>query len=467
MLDLRTSQAISRRRVCAGAIVACFAACLGASSVAIAESPAASHEALRSRLEAHVQHCPNDPAAWRMLGKLRARAGDLPAAAEALSRATQLDPERAAAHYDLAGVLEQLGQLQAAADGYEKAHQLAPESDYGRQALERLNHLRPSAGSPIKQAGYEIKRFERSAFAERILEDDADPRAPGAEEPPSAWSLRLEGGLLYNTNVAFSPTNRELDPNPRESFQAFLNPDLTYSLLDACGWRAGPQFAGYFTANESDFEDLNLQSYQPGAFLEYALPWSGSILLPRAQYDYTLDRFGGAEFGQRHAMTLSVHYVDAWLDRLVYWTTDHTDFADDGQDPELSSRDGWTHTLGLSHTLHCAELDLGLGIEIQHAEVVGLDHRYNGIGLSADAGLLLTDGLKLLLDGGVGYRDYFDSDIDPSRNELLWHAAISLRWQITQHWSTSLVASYERFDSRNELFAADRFVGGLTSALEF
>src|SRR5262249_12816605 len=160
----------------------------------------------------------------------------------------------------------------------------------------------------------------------------------------------LESGLLYNTNVALSPTNRELDPNSHASFQAFLNPELEYSLIDAQGWRLGPMFTGYFTANEHDFDDLNLASYQPGAFIEYAMAMGDGVLVPRVDYDYTLDRFGGSDFGQRHALTFSLSHLHAELDRVLYWTIDYTNLIDDGQTPELSSRDGWTYTLGLSHT---------------------------------------------------------------------------------------------------------------------
>jgi hypothetical protein len=45
--------------------------------------------------------------------------------------------------------------------------------------------------------------------------------------------------------------------------------------------------------------------------------------------------------------------------------------------------------------------------------------------------------------------------------------ATELRWQITACWSASLTGSYDRFDSDNELFAADRFVGGVTTVVEF
>jgi hypothetical protein len=433
----------------------------------MAQPPAAPQAAIRAQLEARVQHSPADATAWRLLGKLRRQAGDVAGAADALRRAAQLDPESAAAQFDLAQALLASDQPQAAVAYFERVVELAPESDYGRQAQAQLTRLRPQNDSQVKQAGYEIKRFERAEIAERIIGRDREELPGGTYEPLSPWSLRLESGFLYNTNVALSPTNRELDPNPRESFQAFLNPEIEYSLVDTGPWRLGPAFTGYFTANESDFDDLNLESYQPGAFVEHTVALDEGVLVPRVQYDYTLDRFGGVDFGQRHAMSVSMHHLHPWIDRLLYWTTDHTDFADDGATPELSSRDGWTHTVGLEHTLHLAALDVGLGIELQRADVQGRDFRYNGIGISGDVGICLCDGLKLLLTGGIGYRDYPDAEIDPSRNELFWHAASELRWQLTEHWSASLTASYERFDSENELFTADRFVGGVTTALEF
>ena len=79
---------------------------------------------------------------------------------------------------------------------------------------------------------------------------------------------------------------------------------------------------------------------------------------------------------------------------------------------------------------------------------------------------LLEPHVRRWWDDGV-HDPYPDAELDPSRNELLWHAATELRWQITEHWSASLTATYDRFDSNNELFSADRFVGGITTALEF
>ncbi len=414
-----------------------------------------------------MQRAPADATGWRLLGKLRLQAGDSAGAADALRRATQLDPQSAAAHYDLAQALQGLGQSQAAVRHYEQARKLAPESDYGRQAQAQLGQWGHAADVlPIRQVGYEIKRFERSGLVDRLDRDDADSRHD-PDDPLPPWSVRLESGLLYNTNVALSPTNRELDPNPRESFQTFLNPELDYALIDAQGWRLGPRFTGYFTANEGQFDDLNLESYQPGAFVEYAVALGAGLLVPRVDYDYTVDRFGGVHFGGQHALGLSFTHLGAWLDHVLYSIIDHTDFADDGTAPELSSRDGWAYTLGLSQTLHTGALEFGLGIELQRANVDGSDYRYHSVGLNGDVAIWLTDGLRLRLEGGTGYRDYFDAQIEPSRNEFLWHAATELRLQITTHWSASLTASYNRFDSDNELFTADRFVGGMTTAIEF
>jgi hypothetical protein len=108
-----------------------------------------------------------------------------------------------------------------------------------------------------------------------------------------------------------------------------------------------------------------------------------------------------------------------------------------------------------------------LGVELQRADLVGSDYRYHGISLNGDAAVWLVDCLKLRLEWGAGYRDYPDADFDPSRNEVVWHVATELRWQITACWSASLTGSYDRFDSDNELFAADRFVGGVTTVVEF
>jgi tetratricopeptide (TPR) repeat protein len=423
-------------------------------------------------LEARTLQFPNDPSAWRLLGKVRLQGGDFLGAQQALSRALELDPANPAAHFDLGQALLSLGNPTAAANEFQAVVDLAPDSHYAQQARGRLLQLPPpttarsqAISDPnVVQAGYEIKHFDRSPLVEALKDQ------PWTGDEPGRLSFQLESGVLFNTNLSLAPTSRELAPETPDSFQGFLNPALEYALLDTGEWRAGPVFTGYFTLNEGRFSDLNLESYQPGVFLERTFVSEGGIFVPRLQYDYTYDRFGRVTLAERHAITLSATaYHNEGSVSLLYWTLDYTDFADDGDTPDVTSRDGLTNTLGLGHSLRLEGFfkSIGAGIELQRADVEGDDFKYNGIALNLDAEIPLGCCFFLDLEAGWGYRDYPDFTLTPSRNEHIWHAGCRLRLQATDNWSVSAVFNYDRFDSENELFAADRYVGGLITTLAY
>jgi tetratricopeptide (TPR) repeat protein len=422
----------------------------------------------QAQLEARVARSPGDATSWRLLGKWRLQRGDRQGAQDALLRAVQLDPGNPAARFCLAQALLALGRSDEAVAHLKEVLALAPQSEYAQQAQAHLAQLLPpEQASRVVQASYEIKQFD-GADVPKLLADRPLP----LDDSPWPWNIHVESGALYNTNVALSPLRRDLDAKPRESFQGFFNTSLEYALWDGGGWRVGPAFTGYFSANEGDFQAFNLQSYQPGAFLEYAtLLGDDRVLVPRVQYDYTLDRLGDLTFGQRHALGVSLaDYARSGGFRIVYWTIDFTDFVNDGQSPPLTSRDGWTNTLGLSRTfepaLDCVN-SFRLGAEVQRADTEGRDHRYNGVAINGDIELPLWSGASLRLEGGLGYRDYPDFDLSPPRNEFIWQAGLRCRQQLTDHWSLSLVVNYQRFDSENEAYAADRYVGGLVTTVEF
>jgi hypothetical protein len=417
-------------------------------------------------LESRVASKPGDASSWRMLGRIYKQSGDVPQAYQALQQAVQLDPLSAAAHFDFALVSMDLNHLQMAADHFQRVVELAPNSQYAQTSRTHLPHLpAPQARNDVIQAGYEIKRFDGS---EQLEDLPGDSRL---DEPPSPLSIRIDAGGLYNTNVTLTPTSRSFFSEEGASFQGFLNPDMEYRLLNGQLWRSGPTLIGYFSVNESDFQDLNLQSYQPGWFIERSLSGDRAVLVPRVQYAFTHDEFNGLTFGNRHALTSSVTtYWDRGDTSIVYWTIDYTNFADDGSLPSATSRDGWTNTVGLSHLWLVGRTHLrsiGGGADVQFADTIGSDFTYAGISLFLDADIPLTAKTSLVLEGGWGTRDYFRFELTPSRNENIWRAGGRLQQRINDRWLLALVFSYDRFDSENELFQAQRYVTGVVTTFQY
>jgi tetratricopeptide (TPR) repeat protein len=428
---------------------------------------------MRQRLEARVRQSPDDAVGWRLLAQVRHRDGDGGGALEAAEIAVELDPKSAAAKHDLGRYHLESGASHEASRCFRDVLRLAPESEYAVEALDALRELGDS-DDEFQTTTFEIRRFDRTDLVPELAppEERFDAPLAAPAELPRSLDFRVEAGVLFNSNVTLAPTSRELSPDGNtKSFQTFVSPELEYSLWNTETWRAGPTFQAYGNLNESHLSDMDLISFRPGLFAERLISLQRAILIPRVEYSYTHDSFGGDLFAQRHAGVVSSAVIWPSLNESnIYWVSDYTDYAFDGDDPSVTSRDGWTNTLGVSHRIMLDNpllQSVSAGVEGQHAETTGANFRYDSIGLFVDAEMALTTNLSLIANAGWAYRNYPDAVIDPSRNENVWSLGARLQYAVTPHWSFAGVASYDRFDSRNELFNSDRLILGFTTTYRY
>ncbi len=417
-----------------------------------AEEP---EDVLAAYLEARLRSHPEDATGWRMLGQLRLQRGNHAGAIKALELAVQLDPNRAAAHFDLGRAFLALGRTEDAADHLRRCIQVAPDSTYAAEARVLSRNLPAPQNDPsVVPAGFEVNRFERPTGG-------ITPPLP----PPGLLNLRLDAGAIYNTNVQLAPISRDLFPQARASPQGFLAPHLEYSLPLGDTWRVGPLFHGYFNVNEGGLGAFDLQHYQPGLFVARVFSNEAAELVPRLQYDFSYDAFAGTPFGTRHALTPSL--TTRWSsgqESVLFWTLDYTRFNDEGVFPPNTSRNGWTNTVGLSHVLYPDLTWVRLlrgGVEGQLADLVGRDFRYLGFYAYGEVQFPFLLESLLGLKVGAGYRDFFEWSIVPSRNEAVWQAGLEIRKDFTGHWSAKAIFSYDRFASPNPLFDANRYFAGI------
>jgi len=431
------------------------AVCCGhaiASPVAGQPPPA---DSLEVTIRRRVAERPDDAVSWRLLGKLLLDRGDAEGALDALERSTRLDPDAASAQYDLAQALLRMNRRDEAADHLNRAVALAPESDYATWAAAQLADLapaQPAGGAPnlpeTRQPGY-LRYLDIS---------------------PDCCNVRFELGALYNSNVELAPISRELSSSDRDSFQGYFVPDVAYWAPVSESGKFGALFAGYFTLNEPSADQFNLEHYQPGIFLERSVATSWGELAPRIEYDFSFDAFGGETLGTRHSVETSLLAVTdnacAWLGSF---DLGFTDFRDDGTDASFTSLDGWTYTLRLAAARPVVLWPgtIEIGGNLQWADVEGSTFRYRGVFVYGRSDTPLPWGCDLGVQLGWGYRDYYDFELTPSRNENVWHASTELRKTITENWSISGIFTYDKFDSGNELFRADRFTTGLFTTLRY
>jgi hypothetical protein len=395
-----------------------------------------------------------------MLGRLLLERGDADAARWLLERALELDPLSAAAEFDLGRALAAVGEPQRAAEHLARVDVLAPDSEYAAQAAALAAELN-LPGAEIEPASYEVRPFDGT---EKIPE-----RLPLAEKAPrryfTDYQIDAQLGAQYNSNVGLTPLSRNLAPGSQSSFQALFSPFASVDVYEADAWRVGTAFAGDFTLNEGDFSRFNLQSYRPGAFVEADLLVGETLIVPRVDYEFGIDEFDGSTFATRNQVNTSALALWSPTQATIgFWSIDYTDFRNDGAVPFVTSRDGWTNALGVTHevTLPYRHWSLVRGtVQVDHAEARGSDYRYNGVELSTGVEVPLWYGVEARGRAGWGFRDYPDFVSGPARNEHIITAGGELRRLIGRGVSAAAVASYDRFISDNTRFDTERVLIGL------
>lgn len=384
-------------------------------------------------------------------------------ALEVLLQAVALSPTSAAAHFDLGQTQQALGNSESATESFRMVIELAADSEYAQSAQQILATHRAVAPSldVVVPVDYRIRRFDGSELADRV-----EP----LEQPAAPWwkqrlSLNLQTGVLYNSNIALSPINRELSSQASRSAQLFVEPDLLFAVFDEQSWRSGPTLRGHFTVNEGNLRQFNLQSYRPGWFVEYFFFRGDQSFVPRVAYEFTHDEFDGSTLGNRHAVLSSITaYWNEEQSSILFWSIDTSNFLNDGILPSVTSQDGLTNALGVTHDVALPFSHWRLirgGVEASHASTTGSDYTFNGMNVFAGAAFPLAAGLELSVTASVGYRQYPDFEFTPSRDEIIWRGGAELRKSFTDHISGSLVFNYDNFDSQNPLFASERYVSGI------
>ncbi|MFH5806538.1 tetratricopeptide repeat protein [Alienimonas sp. DA493] len=461
-------------------LVVLWAAC-GLAAVPAAAVAAPPPPAMLDYLETKATAAPGDATAQRLFGRALLDAGRPGDAAGRLRAAVELDPLSGAARFDLGRALHALGDDAGAAEQWRETVRIAPDSEYAADAQARLAELPPAAlavqpipdvpadeaaGDGVTPAGYEIREFPGPPGPAPLADDAiADGFFPSLLPDDLPMYLRLETGLLYDSNVALAPTSRQLAPGDRESFQFFFGGDAEYAFAKGDGWATGVSTASRFTLNEDEFEALNLRSFTPGLYSEWALPWNGGTLVPRLEYRFTLDQFDGETFSQRHGVVGRLTHLRAdGVATVGYLALDHADFEADGILPEVTSADGVTYAGGVAREWLVGMEHLStvrLAVDLDRLDATGSDYAYYGAGLSGRAVMPIVPSLDLTLSGGVGFRTYDRFEFEPSRDELILRGGAELRKWFSPRLSVAAVANYQQFDSENPLFASDRFVAGV------
>ena len=436
------------------------------------ESQAAAVEsvaAIEAQLEDRVRRDPADASAWRMLGRLRMQQSDWTGAMNALKTAIEVDQQSAAAFADFAAVSRELGEEAEAAGALQRVIDLAPDSEYAAAARVALAELTANGVVPVS---YEVRTFDGSNDAPLIR----DPR--DEEETDSFFKtlkkdldLRVDLGSQYNDNVSMLPSSREDVFGSPASAQGTASISARYIAWTSDTFRIGPTLDVDYTLNEGNFDNLNLQSYRGGAFADAVFEWDDIKIKPRVAYSYTHDLFGGNTFGRRHTLATSVGFV--WTPTQIttaYWSIDNNDIKNSRPQPEITSQDGTSNTIGLLHDYVQRDSKFRtfrLGADFTHADTEGSNCRFNGFSLYTQNVYVIVPKLHLTTKGGWAYRDYYDFTDTPSRNTHIFRTGAELRQYFDGGLSLAAVTQYNTFVTKNRNFRSDRFLIGMVGTWEY
>lgn len=436
-------------------------------------------EYLRNKLAEDPSHSDS----WRLLGRIHEQRGETDAAREAYEKSLDCDPFSAAALFDYGQLLQAAGEHEVARVCFKKVIEFAPKSDYAmrlRKSLwfdadETFENSSPVVATvyeevdpeQILQAGYEIQRFDQSEELERR------ERTWDSDGTPSENELRffMETGVLFNTNVTLAPISRQLNNIAASSFQGFAAPEIEWNAVRQENWQLGPLFRGYFTVNEREFNDFNLASFQPGAFVEHETESLGAIHIHRLDYVLSYDFFGQERLGMRHAVTASWTTILPNLDAVYYYVSpSYAVFDAVVAKPTLDSLDGFGMTAGVSRyfrTGWSSWPSWSTGLDFDYVNTEGDNFRYYGAKVHADLTCRITPKLDLIPQGNVGFRAYPDFRGDVNRDELVYRLSARLRYRWDDHVFTSLVVNYDRFATDFEAFDSERFETGFVTSVQF
>ncbi len=417
---------------------------------------------MEDQLEDRVRRDPADSAAWRMLGRLRMQREDWTGAMTALKTAVMIDPLGAAAFYDYGVVSQELGEEEQAAGALQRVIALAPDSEYAVAARTTLAQLTASGVVPVN---YEIRSFDGSNDAPLIRDPrDEDETENFFQTLKKDLDLRLDFGTQWNDNVSLTPSSRELLAGNLASAQGNASLSARYIAFASERFRFGPTLDVDYTLNEGQFGNLNLQSYRTGAFVDAVFEYDDLKIKPRVAYSFTHDLFGGNTYGRRHTLASSVGFV--WTPAQIttaYWSIDTNDITNRRLNPEITSQDGVSNTMGVLHDSVRRDSKFRtfrVGADVSHVDAEGSNFRYNGVSLYTQAVIVIVPKLQLTARGGWAYRDYYDFTQTPSRNTNVFRVGAELRKYFDHGLSAALVSQYDDFHTKNLNFRSNRFLAG-------
>ncbi len=388
--------------------------------------------------EALLHDHPGDTAILRYIGISYDRLGQFEQALAAFEKGLATDPDNAVLHFFLGISAFKLHDIERSKAAFAKVTALSPDTVYGKRAQNYLDALNQQAAT-----------YER----------------PGA---PRRWDLYMQVGSQYDDNVRIAADIVGGDKNSAVMFQYVAG---GYDIFRDGPWQLRAEASSYHNQHiDRTHKALDLSTAEGGIKLAYSGSIFGRPITPSLRYGWQLVWVDQNEFSDNHRVntSISVNFTDNTLTQLTH-ELGIDNFREDGFDPDISGRDGFVNTFGLSQYFFFGQRQhyvwASYLFKLNDADGVNFD--FHGHEAILGGSFALPYKFRIDLSGRYAYEMY-DHTLGPTdrRDARLGYSAAVSR-EITEGLAFSLGYSFTDVDSNLEVLEYDRGILSLNLGYRF
>lgn len=287
------------------------------------------------------------------------------------------------------------------------------------------------------------------------------------------WNLTLRSWGGYDTNVAQVSTNdTTFDTSAGKSsttaFGLMLAGD--YRLMRGANWQVSANGSALQTLNaDAKLNDFNLTTFSPGLAAKYDFGAGGKPARLVGSFGMHWDYLGGHSYAMGENAGIDVSIKQSMSSEFGLFTSfAHSNFKDDGLEPERSSRDGNTYRSGLRATKafnrnHQAIMASASWVQ-NRADGANFDYR--GPAASLQLVSYLYGPWAGALSFGYVHAEYYNYTVEPKRESNNYNTRLSIYGPLTRKLSADVSVGWNRSEADPEAFRSDRInvTAGVTYA---
>lgn len=287
------------------------------------------------------------------------------------------------------------------------------------------------------------------------------PEARAAEARP--WNLSLRGWGGYDSNVAQVATDDTTfsgDGGHSSSSVYGLMLAGDYRLYRAGRWQVTGTGSLLQTINgDSDLNDFNLTSFSPGVAARYSFRAGSKPAKLSTSLGLRWDALGGDRYAQGQSLNLDLSLKPSRASEVGWFASGSSnDFAEDGSQPELSSRDGIVYRSGLRGSLNFNNNRQALSGSLawQENQAEGDNFDYRGPAAALQLRSYLVGPWSGALSLGCSRAEYFHYATTPQRESKNRDLRLSFYGPLAANLTADLSLGWGRSKAEPTAFQSER-----------